>query len=196
MVQFRREHPGIAVSLREGVALSLGAMLEQGDLDFAIMASPRGFAERFHVKPLYSERFVVAFAPGHRFARMTSVGTLDCSGESYLMRMNCEYATHWDDYLEKHDIELREVYRSEREDWIQGMVMAGAGICFLPEFSAVIPGLCTRPLIEPEVCREIGLVSVPGRRFSPAMGAFIKTVTRHRWQEREAQPSPSPATPS
>jgi DNA-binding transcriptional LysR family regulator len=186
MAQFHREHPGVALSLREGAPLSLGALLERGDLDIALMASPAGFAERFQIRPLYRERFVVAFAPGHRFESMSRVRTLDCDGESYLMRMNCEYATHWDDYLAEHDVSLRDVYRSDREDWIQGMVMAGAGICFMPEFSSLMPGLCTRPLVEPEVWRQVGLVSIPGRRFSPAVAAFVKTVTRHRWQEAEA----------
>ena len=44
-------------------------MLEEGCLDLAIMAEPQGFAERFNVEPLYRERFVVAFPPGHRFER-------------------------------------------------------------------------------------------------------------------------------
>ena len=48
---------------------ALAQMLEEGALDLAIMAALDGFAERFQVKPLYRERFVVAFPPGHRFER-------------------------------------------------------------------------------------------------------------------------------
>ena len=48
------------------------------------------------------------------------------------MRINCEYINHWDDFLKDNNIPLREAYRSEREDWIQTMVMAGMGICFIP----------------------------------------------------------------
>ena len=72
-------------------------------LDLAVMAAPGGFAERFQVKPLYRERFVVAFPPGHRFERQKTVRTLDCGGESYLMRMNCEYGSYWDGFLDEHD---------------------------------------------------------------------------------------------
>jgi len=182
MTQFSREHPGVAVSLQEGVPAELAGMLEQGGLDLAIMADPKGFAERFRVEPLYRERFMVAFPPGHRFERQAAVRTIDCGGESYLMRINCEYGTYWDDFLAENKVDLKEVYRSEREDWIQTMVMAGLGICFIPEFSPVLPGLATRPLIEPEVAREVALASVPGRRFSPAVAAFVKTVKRYRWQ--------------
>jgi LysR family transcriptional regulator, hydrogen peroxide-inducible genes activator len=182
MAQFSREHPGIAVTLHEGVPVEFSEMLEQARLDLAIMADPKGFAERFKVEPLYRERFAVAFPPGHRFERMENVPTIACDGESYLMRINCEYGNYWDDFLQENKVDLREVYRSEREDWIQTMVMAGMGICFIPEFSPILPGLHTRPLSEPEVYREVSLVSVPGRRFSPAVAAFVKTVKRYPWQ--------------
>jgi DNA-binding transcriptional LysR family regulator len=62
------------------------------------------------------------------------------------------------------------------------MVMAGLEICFIPEFSPILPGLRTRPLTQPEVHREVSLVSVPGRRFAPAVAAFVKPVKRYRWQ--------------
>jgi LysR family transcriptional regulator, hydrogen peroxide-inducible genes activator len=182
MAQFNREHPGIAVTLHEGAPVELTAMLEQAQLDLAIMADPNGFADRFKVEPLYRERFAVAFPPGHRFAGMEEVPTIACDGESYLMRINCEYGNYWDDFLQENKVDLKEVYRSEREDWIQTMVMAGMGICFIPEFSPIMPGLHTRPLREPEVYREVSLVNVPGRRFSPAVAAFVKTVKRYPWQ--------------
>jgi DNA-binding transcriptional LysR family regulator len=182
MARFNLEHPAIAISLREGVPQRLAELLAAGELDLAIMAVAQGSSEQFQVKPLYRERFVVAFPPGHRFQGQEMVRTADCNGESYLMRMNCEYATYWDDFLDEQRIALKEVYRSEREDWIQTMVMAGLGICFMPEFSPSLPGLSTRPLVEPEVHREIALVTVPGRRFSPAVAAFVKTVTQHHWR--------------
>lgn len=183
MTRFNRTHPRIAVNLREGIPQHLAEMLAAGELDLAIVAAPEGFDERFQLKPLYRERFVVAFPPGHRFKDQKTVRTADCHGESYLMRLNCEYATYWDEFLVAQDIALKDVYRSEREDWIQSMVMAGLGICFMPEFSPLLPGISTRPLVEPEVYREVALLSLPGRRFSPAVAAFVKCVTQHSWQE-------------
>ena len=61
------------------------------------------------------------------------------------------------------------------------MVMAGMGICFLPEYSAVVPGLRTRRVIEPEVVREVSVVTVSGRRFSPAVAAFVRAIKAYRW---------------
>lgn len=62
------------------------------------------------------------------------------------------------------------------------MVMARMGICFTPESSIVMPGLPTRPLVDPEVVREVSLVTVAGRRLSPAVASFVRAI--------RADPSP------
>jgi hypothetical protein len=35
------------------------------------------------------------------------------------------------------------------------MVAAGIGVCFAPEFSAMLPGICHRPIADPEVVRQV-----------------------------------------
>jgi LysR family transcriptional regulator, hydrogen peroxide-inducible genes activator len=60
-------------------------------------------------------------------------------------------------------------------------VMAGIGVAFLPEYSVILPGLQTRPLVEPEVAREVALVTVAGRRFSPAVATFVRAIKAYQW---------------
>ena len=97
--------------------------------------------------------------------------------------------------LAQEQVTVEDVFRSEREDWIQIMVMAGMGICFMPEFSAVLPGLMTRPICDPPVTRTIHLATVAGRRFSPAVATFVKAIDRYQWPERpEALTGPLDAT--
>jgi hypothetical protein len=81
LAQFNQEHPGVNVTLSEGVPAALTESLMAGDLDIAIMAKPTEKDERLRIEPIYRERFVVAF-PGHRFVRMNAVKTNDCGGES------------------------------------------------------------------------------------------------------------------
>jgi DNA-binding transcriptional LysR family regulator len=76
---------------------------------------------------------------------------------------------------------LKGVFRSEREDWIQVMVAAGMGICFVPEYSATLPGVVIRPTVSPEVCRDVALVTVAGRRWSSPMEIFVRSVQRYAW---------------
>ena len=183
VTDFWHHHQGIEITLREGVPQRLGELLREGELDLGVLAQWEPFDERFNVHPLYCERFVVAFPPGHRFAHQNGVRMADVNGESYLMRINCEFKDYLRSIREEQGIELQHVYRSEREDWIQTMVMAGIGIAFLPEFSVLLPGLQTRPLIEPEVIREVSLVTVAGRRFSPAVSTFVKAIKAYQWPE-------------
>jgi LysR family hydrogen peroxide-inducible transcriptional activator len=58
--------------------------------------------------------------------------------------------------------------------------MAGMGICFMPEYSAIVPGLRTRRVVDPEVVREVSLVTVAGSRFSPAVAAFVRAIKAYR----------------
>lgn len=187
MSRFRTNHPGIDVSLMEAVPQELTELLMSGALDVAIMTAPEEGNDRLDLRPLYDERFVVAFPPGHRFEPMREVPIREMAGESYLGRANCEYYERLDNILIQQMIEVEEVYRSEREDWIQTMVMAGMGVCFMPEFSPVLPGLFIRPITDPAVMRRIYLVSVAGRRFSPAVSTFVKAIDNHRWPEQEAK---------
>jgi DNA-binding transcriptional LysR family regulator len=78
-------------------------------------------------------------------------------------------------------------FRSEREDWILTMVAAGMGVCFLPEYSNTIPGVISRPVIEPSIAREVCLVTVAGRRWSSPVSAFVRAVKQYRWPESAAE---------
>jgi DNA-binding transcriptional LysR family regulator len=181
VTDFWRSNQGIEITLREGVPEKLSQLLREGEIDLAVMAQAEPFEERFVARPLYRERFLVAFPPGHRFAGQNGVRMKDADGESYLLRINCEFKDHLRSLREARGVELRHVYRSEREDWIQTMVMAGIGIAFLPEYSVLLSGLQTRPLVDPEVAREVSLVTVAGRRFSPAVAAFVRAITAYPW---------------
>jgi len=133
VTDFWHHHQGIEITLREGVPQRLGELLREGELDLGVLAQWEPFDERFNVQPLYRERFVVAFPPGHRFALQNGVRMADVNGESSLMRINCEFKDYLRAIREEQGVEQHHVYRSEREDWIQTMFMAGLGIAFLPE---------------------------------------------------------------
>lgn len=145
------------------------------------MAQPQPFGERFDVKPIYLERFGLAFSAGHPFERQNTLQLGDVEGEPYLDRINCEFASHIDELCDARGIRIEVAYRSEREDWIMAMVAAGMGICFAPEFSALAPGVRHRPIVDPEIVRQVSLVSVHGRPLSPAVTTFAGAVSDYDW---------------
>jgi DNA-binding transcriptional LysR family regulator len=178
---FRSNHPGIELTLTEGVPDHLAKMLLAGELDVAIMAQPEAFDDRLDLRLLYREPYVIAFPAGHRFAQMNAVPISAVAGEDYLLRVNCEYKDHIGDVCRGAGFNTAKVYRSEREDWIQAMVLAGMGITFMPAFSPVIPGLLTRLVVDPEITRDVSLASIAGRRFSPAVSTFVRAVQAYKW---------------
>jgi DNA-binding transcriptional LysR family regulator len=177
------------VTLIEGVPGHLAELLLDGKLDLAVMAQPEPFTDRLEIRPLYRERFCVGFAMGHRFREKNRVSIADVAGETYLSRINCEYQDHLNERCREQGFALQIGFRSEREDWIQTMVAAGFGICFIPEFSPTIPGVLTRVVADPEVVRQVSLVSIAGRRFSPVVAAFARAIRGYKWPEAEDAPA-------
>ena len=171
---FRERNPGVEVRCFDSTAKSLQDKLLSGALEVAIYGLPGPVEEQLHVLPLFEERFVVAMAPGHRLTRKNAVALKDLQGERYISRLNCEYWDYMTAFWEKQGVTVSVVSRSEREDWIQAMVAAGLGITYLPESAVTMPGIVTRPLIEPEVKRTVQLLTVRGRPHSPAVGAFVR----------------------
>lgn len=187
LTDFHMRHKGIQLQLVKGVPAKLSQLLEAGELDVAIMSSTEGFPERFNVTPLFRERFMLAFPAGHRLSQFEAVPIREVEGEIYLRRVNCEYWDHLTHLCDERGVSVRVTYSSEREDWIQNMVAGGLGICFIPEYTAVLPGLQVRPVTDPEVTREVCLVTVAGRRFSPAVMTFVNAVKAYGWAEGPAQ---------
>jgi LysR family transcriptional regulator, hydrogen peroxide-inducible genes activator len=167
-------------------------MLLEGELDLAVMAQPEPFNERLDVLPLYRERFGIAFPAGHRLETQNRVRITDVAEETYLRRINCEYRDYLAEQLRERGIAVRVGFQSEREDWIQMMVAAGFGVCFLPEFSPTIPGIRLQPVSDPEVVREVSLVAMSGRRFSPAVLTFVRAIRAHDWSPASAVIEPGP----
>jgi DNA-binding transcriptional LysR family regulator len=185
---FRGTYPGISLSLVEGDPRSLLRRLEEGQIDAAILAQPDAFQERIAAIPLYPERFTVAMPAGHRLTRHDRVPMAALDGEKYLERLNCEYREHIEDHMRGSGCRVTSVYESERDDWIQSMVAEGFGVSILPEFSAVVPGIVTRPLADPDISRSISLVTIAGRRYSPALATFVKAVKSFNWNLRVIEP--------
>ncbi|WP_170125514.1 LysR family transcriptional regulator [Jannaschia seohaensis] len=181
LAQFEKNHSGLELSVSEQSPAELKNNLSEGDIDAAVMTLTDEIADTFRTHPLYDERYVVVFPPEHRLGRLNAV-TLDAlSGENYVDRLSCEMREMVMAVCADKEVELYARFRSEREDWVQAMVLAGIGFAFMPEYSVTLPGLIQRPLVEPAVERRIALVTVPGRKFSPAMDALMRAANGFAW---------------
>jgi DNA-binding transcriptional LysR family regulator len=177
----QQNNPGIELAVREGTIRGLLDDLDRGDLDFAVVGMAGNGPDSLSAIPLYDERYVVVFPPDHRLSLASAVALEELSGEPYVDRLSCEMREMVMAVCKERSIELYATFRSEREDWVQSMVMARMGFAFMPEYSVTLPGLMQRPLIEPEVSRTVALVHRPGRPFSPAASAFAKAARAFSW---------------
>ena len=176
-----KSHAGMELSVTEAPMAQLCEQLREGAIDLAVLTATEQVRDGFRLNELYAERYVVVFPPEHRLGRLNAVTLSDLSGEDYVDRLACEMREMVMGVCAAEGVELYARFRSEREDWVQAMVLAGLGFAFMPEFAVSLPGLMQRPLVEPVVERRIALASVPGRRHSPAAEAVVRAARRFAW---------------
>ena len=174
------EFPAMQLNFREAAGHDLVASLLDGEIDVGLIGLPK-FSDRLKAIPLYSERYAIAFAKGHPFEQMNTVPVHRLDGEDYLVRLHCEYMDHFEALGFEANHKVKPRYSTEREDWIQALVLARLGCSIMPEFLPVLPGITTRPLVEPEISRTISLVTVAGRRYSAGVEALVRLARRHPW---------------
>ncbi len=181
LAQFQREYQGIEIAVQEASLEELKHRLEEGELDLAVLNPMDGNGEDLRITELYTERYVVIFPPGHKLSEKNAIKLSDLSGEDYVDRLSCEMREMVMGVCKDNGIELYARFRSEREDWVQAMVLAKIGFAFMPEYSVTLPDVVQRPLIEPSVSRKISLAHIPGRPFSPATAALVRSAQNFEW---------------
>jgi DNA-binding transcriptional LysR family regulator len=171
----RTRHPDIALQIVDATAESLQHRLKSGELDVAIYALPALAAdEQLSCLPLCREPFVIVLPRAHRLARQDAIRAPDLLGEPYLRRVDCDYGV-------LAGIDGPIATQSDRDDWILAMAAAGLGYAVMPAFSAQGPGIVARPLVEPEISREIALVTMRGRPAPAGLDTLVREAVRMRW---------------
>ena len=178
----KERHDGLELRLCDANAKDLRNRLLAGDLEVVIYALPgEELEERTHVMPLFREQMVIAINRDHRLAGQRAFPVRELDGERYIHRMNCEFAGYADHILQEKGVTCTPTYWSERDDWTLAMVAAGLGFAFMPENAAKHPGVVALPVVEPEFWRNVNLVTVRGRPYSPGVGALVREAMRKKW---------------
>ena len=181
LVRFRTEHPDVEVQVVDASGPQMIEMLEKGDLEVAIVGVPGELPDSLHQLPVFEERFVIVLPQNHRLVNNSEIPAAELDKEPYVSRSNCEVFEPVREELNGRGIFLRKVFSSPRDDWVQGMIQAGLGLGFFPEFSVTYPDLVVRPLVDPSFYRTVYLATVRGRPHSPAVGAFVQAARRFPW---------------
>lgn len=178
---FHRRQPGVELTVEDGSSAALLEKLERGELDFAVLGGPQALPDAFRSEKLYVEPYVVVLPAGHPLARLTQVRLADLDGEAYVDRLACEMREAVMTLSRETGVNLYATFRSEREDWVEAMVLAGLGFAFMPMYSIRSRDLQQRPLVDPAVQRDVLAVDVRGRARSPAAKLFLDEIKAHPW---------------
>ena len=190
IANIRTRHPDVELKLCDSNANDLRSRLLAGDLEVVIYALPGEEPDlRTHSIPLFREQMVLAVHRGHRLAKERAFPVREMNNESYIHRMNCEFAGYADHILQQQGVTCTPTYWSERDDWTLAMVAAGLGFAFMPANAVKHPGVVGLPVVEPEFWRQVNLVSVRGRRYSPGVGSLVREAMRKAWFGKRPMPA-------
>jgi len=172
--------PGLHVELREGVAEKLVDLLLEGEINAAMVGDVQDVPARIDDWSLFEERYVVVLAATHRLANRPSISIDDLRETVLLGRIECDVAHKIQkSYFSKEPPNLG--HCSGHDLYLQHMAAAGFGVILAPEHMPRLPTLKTIPLEGDPVSREVRLLAVQGRHYSPALDAFVKVTRLRDW---------------
>jgi len=160
----------------EGMERLLG-----GQIDGCFCSDPVAGNNKLATVEMFRERLLLAMAQGHPLASHASVSLADLSEQPYLDRVQCEFRSRVIQHLRDRSIIMVPRLRSEREDLIQQAVAEGAGVCMLPERSAIVAGLTLRPVETLDLSRTIAFQSISGSGTAMALRQLRMLVERYAW---------------
>lgn len=179
---FRIQHPGIEVSLIHLEINDMSEKLLSGEVDCVLLGAKVPLMERFDSIQLYEENLALAFPKGHRFQKFNEIPLNELNGESFLDPISSELRDAMLAFFKSNDVNFNIFYSSDREDWIQSMVLKRMGVSLVTKNSILLEGLDSRPIENMSLSRTIELITVAGRRRSAALEAFLAMITKHSWK--------------
>ncbi|MDL2403971.1 LysR family transcriptional regulator substrate-binding protein, partial [Rhizobium mayense] len=187
IAEIRKFVPGLHVELREEPPSRLVELLLEGEVNVALVGDLDDRPERIDDWALFEERYVAVLAPSHELADRPVIGMEALREATILDRSYCDVAPK---FLRRcfPDAPPRHNHRSCRDLHLQHLAAAGFGIVLAPEHMPRLPTLKALPIDGDPVWREVRLLAVQGRRYSPALDAFIKVVRLHDWSLHAGSP--------
>ncbi|CAH0343174.1 LysR family transcriptional regulator [Rhizobium sp. CECT 9324] len=173
--QFNHKHPHIRFRILDLTATDGLQAVERGEVEFGInfigTSDPDLIFEHLAEDP-----FVLAARRDHPLAQQSEVGWEDLAPYRLItVHRSSGNRTMLDASLAKANIKLRWFYEVTHLSTSLGLVEAGLGISVLPRTATPgddHPFLVTRPLLNPQISRTVGIVRRRAATLSPAAERF------------------------
>ena len=181
---YLERHPRIDVEIFDVIAERVLQLVRDRRADFGLsVRPPEGAGVDFD--PLLRERFVVVHPIAHPIARRGRATAAELLDYPFVaLSRSSSVRRAFDAALEGEPLTLRPRIEVEQLSTAATLVVKGRGLTAVPE--ACLPlmrvhGLSAVPLEKPEIAREIGILTMAGRRLSVAASALLTAARDVLW---------------
>lgn len=177
---FSDSHPDLVIRIHDNSVAEIAEKVESGEAELGITILSINRYE-VDVQTLLREPFVVLAPAGHPFAERTSVDTADLAGHK-LVRISSQAGNRQliDDALRnRNDLDWR--YEVQHVATAINLVLGGNGVTIVPRLSVLtdLPlGMVVRPLRNPGITRQIGVIRRRGSQPTPAALELVNLLRK------------------
>ncbi len=174
LAELTRRIPAVEIEMTAGPQESVVESVLQGELDAALLLGGDALPDRLNKWPLFAEGYQVAFAAEHRFAALAAVPAAALDSEIMVERRGCEAARRLRERRNANGAPPGLRHVADTLEQMGYLAAKTSGVALLPAHLAPPAAHAARPLAEPPLRRSIVLAVASGRRYSPALDAFLK----------------------
>ena len=199
LAAFRTVHPGVRLSVAEGITTVQLGRLRNGEIDVAVISSnPDQELEGgpFGLCHLIDDQLMVALPAAHRLAAHPVLRLADLAGESWV-EGHPESARTLTDACQRAGFRPRIDFEAREWTAKEGFVAAGLSLALVPALSAgtVRAGIVVRPLQPRDTpVRQIFAATRAGTP-APPVAAFLPCLDAAAHDLRAAAPGPGLSAP-
>jgi LysR family transcriptional regulator, carnitine catabolism transcriptional activator len=177
LARFREIHPGISVALRDVVAERVLSLVRAEEVDFGV-GTMLGKDTDVRFSKLLTDRMVAGLPAGHPLEQRKTVTLRQLVRYPLvLMAAGSSVRTLLDEAFASIGQLIKPAYEATYMSTTAAMVQAGLGVTILPSSAMKeLTGLVTRPISQPAITRELGILDKAGRSLSPAAESFLRTI--------------------
>lgn len=184
---FRDSYPQVKFQLQHGSYRELIDWVIGGDMDLAIMGPVPEDEEQIKSEILFTEKIVALLPAKHPLAHKKSIKIKDLSSDQFvLFPQGYVLRDIIVNACEENGFKPKIAFEGDDLDAIKGLVAAGLGLTLLPEIalSSNIPESTVKlPLTEPDVIRNVGVITPLHRELPPTERLFydfLKQLIKNR----------------
>lgn len=177
LAQFRQNHPGVAVTLREGVTKELTTLLEAEEIDLFIASQ---LSEKHGgLKPtvLFRESLALTLPSTHPLAHARQIGLGDLQRERFIvLRDEHCLSTTVNGFCQQNELAPNITCHGSQIQTVLAMVASGMGVSLIPAMASqhgLPPGLVLRSLGKQAPTRAIIVYQRKSSKTSPAAASLL-----------------------